>query len=313
MGTPTYMAPEQCRGVPIDHRADLYSLGCILFEMLCGVPPFRGEGSGDVLAAHIHLAPPAPRSLAPEIPPSVEGLILRLLAKSPDARPPTAGHLIAELDAVGAAATGSYTRAPSAPAFAASAAHVPSVTTLSGAVAPNDTRPRARPRWPVAVGVLTLLAAAGTGIAVWPGGDEAPAARPDPVRPAAAPVPLTPIDAALAVEPVAAPPDATAVAVPVADAAAAADAARGLTIDVASTPSDADVLLDGVLIGRTPFRGTVPHRSHHATLVLRLPGYEDAKIRVSGVDSVSESVTLEKKKRRPRPPIQDPDRAVNPF
>jgi eukaryotic-like serine/threonine-protein kinase len=60
MGTPTYMAPEQCRGVATDHRADLYALGCIAFELCGGRPPFVGEGTGDVLAAHIHV--PTPRA-----------------------------------------------------------------------------------------------------------------------------------------------------------------------------------------------------------------------------------------------------------
>ncbi|MCA9694995.1 MAG: serine/threonine protein kinase, partial [Myxococcales bacterium] len=87
LGTPYYMSPEQCRGAGlVDHRADIYSLGCVLFRLVCGRVPFPGEGVGEILAAHIHVAPPAPRSLRPDIPEALEQLILQMLAKSPDER-----------------------------------------------------------------------------------------------------------------------------------------------------------------------------------------------------------------------------------
>ncbi|HEX3762835.1 MAG TPA: serine/threonine-protein kinase [Kofleriaceae bacterium] len=87
MGTPIYMSPEQCRGLAtLDHRSDIYSLGCVLFHLLTGRPPFEGEGMGDIIAAHIREPAPVPSSRAPEIAPSVDGLVLRCLAKSPDER-----------------------------------------------------------------------------------------------------------------------------------------------------------------------------------------------------------------------------------
>jgi serine/threonine-protein kinase len=87
MGTPIYMSPEQCRGLAtLDHRSDIYSLGCVLFHLLTGRPPFEGEGMGDIIAAHIREPAPAPSSRAPEIAPSVDGLVLRCLAKPPDER-----------------------------------------------------------------------------------------------------------------------------------------------------------------------------------------------------------------------------------
>jgi serine/threonine protein kinase len=82
MGTPYYMAPEQCEGkATIDHRADIYSLGVILFEMLTGKVPFGGEGYGEIIVKHITAAVPSPRAINPRIPASVEGIILRALAK----------------------------------------------------------------------------------------------------------------------------------------------------------------------------------------------------------------------------------------
>jgi serine/threonine protein kinase len=87
MGTPIYMSPEQCRGLAeLDHRSDIYSLGCVLFHLLTGRPPFEGEGMGDIIAAHIKELAPAPSSRAPEVSPAVDQLVLRCLAKAPAER-----------------------------------------------------------------------------------------------------------------------------------------------------------------------------------------------------------------------------------
>jgi tRNA A-37 threonylcarbamoyl transferase component Bud32 len=87
MGTPTYMAPEQCRGAAnVDARTDLYAVGCILFEMLCGRPPFVGSSSVELMSQHLRDQPPVPSSIEPSIGPELDALILSLLAKEPDAR-----------------------------------------------------------------------------------------------------------------------------------------------------------------------------------------------------------------------------------
>jgi serine/threonine protein kinase len=84
MGTPVYMSPEQCRGLSdLDHRSDIYSLGCVLFHLLTGRPPFEGEGMGDIIAAHIREPAPVPSSRAPDIAPSVDAVVMRCLAKAP--------------------------------------------------------------------------------------------------------------------------------------------------------------------------------------------------------------------------------------
>jgi hypothetical protein len=94
-GTPTYMSPEQAKGKRLDHRTDLYSLGVMLYECATGSTPFSGPPYA-VIASHANAAPDPPRSRNPEVPAAVEGLILRLMAKSPDARP-TSGAAVAEL------------------------------------------------------------------------------------------------------------------------------------------------------------------------------------------------------------------------
>jgi serine/threonine-protein kinase len=98
IGTPPYMSPEQCRGAgEIDHRSDVYAMGCILFEMLTGRPPFEGAGDGEVIGQHLFFAPPTVRSLRPDVSPELEALVLRCLAKQPDKRYQTMTELIAAL------------------------------------------------------------------------------------------------------------------------------------------------------------------------------------------------------------------------
>jgi serine/threonine-protein kinase len=101
LGTPPYMSPEQCRGVSeeIDHRSDVYSLGIILYEMICGRPPFTSQGFGDVLMMQMAMVPPPPSSLNPEIPPPLERTILRALEKRREDRFATMADFHAELSA----------------------------------------------------------------------------------------------------------------------------------------------------------------------------------------------------------------------
>ena len=87
MGTPFYMAPEQCEGkASIDHRADIYSLGVILFEMLTGKVPFGGEGYGEIIVKHITMAAPSACAIEPGLSPAIDALLFRAMAKNPDHR-----------------------------------------------------------------------------------------------------------------------------------------------------------------------------------------------------------------------------------
>src|ERR1043165_237082 len=95
MGTPAYMSPEQCMGkADLDFRTDIYSLGCILFHVLCGRPPFTSDqGTGMMIAAHIRDAAPDPRTVNPSVPPELAAIILRCLEKEPSARYQSAAEL----------------------------------------------------------------------------------------------------------------------------------------------------------------------------------------------------------------------------
>ncbi len=102
-GTPSYMSPEQCQGHPVDGRSDLYSLGCILYELVGGRPPFNGETPMAVLMAHV-VNEVTPLSnldgVARHVEPRVESLIMSLLAKEPDERPATASIARSQLEQI---------------------------------------------------------------------------------------------------------------------------------------------------------------------------------------------------------------------
>lgn len=89
LGTPAYMAPEQCKGLPIDARGDIYSLGVVAYEMLAGRLPFSGSAP-ELLSKHAREDPPRLRDFRPDVPASVEALVLSALAKDPSLRPASA-------------------------------------------------------------------------------------------------------------------------------------------------------------------------------------------------------------------------------
>jgi serine/threonine protein kinase/TPR repeat protein len=165
MGTPTYMAPEQCRGAgEVDHRADLYALGCILYRMLCGRAPFPGLGDGETLAAHIHLPVERPRSLVSGLPADLEALVLRLLEKNPALRHQSTDELIADLDRLSVAGLASQP-----PRDAGESGHV--ISTLTHAATPrsrasasNMSRPGSRRA--LVLAIVATFATVGAGVAV---------------------------------------------------------------------------------------------------------------------------------------------------
>jgi serine/threonine protein kinase len=93
IGTAKYLSPEQVNADPVDGRADIYSLGVVLYEMLCGRPPFVGDSDVAVALLHVNTIPPRPRQLRPGIPKPLEDVVMRCLAKSPGARFASAADL----------------------------------------------------------------------------------------------------------------------------------------------------------------------------------------------------------------------------
>jgi serine/threonine protein kinase len=161
LGAPLYMSPEIGRGLgKIDHRTDIYSLGCILFEMACGRPPFVREGKGELIIAHNTEPAPFVSAFEPSIPQGVDQLIGRMLCKNPDARPRSMAEVAQVLEkffdkgsAPSPAAEASPERAPSVPPFVASAAAaIPAVTspTAIARLSPSPAAPMPAARAPAA-------------------------------------------------------------------------------------------------------------------------------------------------------------------
>src|SRR5438270_852897 len=143
-GTPHYIAPEQASGGDVDHRVDIYSLGCILFRLATGVLPFEGTQSMQVVLKHLREEPPRPRSIDANIPQALEDLILACLQKSRNRRPDDAEQVIASLDRIEADARRPHSQrmAPvvvtrAAPADAASS---PAWTSAANVTPPGGQR-----------------------------------------------------------------------------------------------------------------------------------------------------------------------------
>jgi serine/threonine protein kinase len=98
LGTADYAAPEQIEGRVVDGRADVYSLGCVLFHCLAGRAPFAGDTEYAVLHAHVAEAPTTLSSLKPDLPQTLDAVLLKAMAKEPDGRYATAGALAATLE-----------------------------------------------------------------------------------------------------------------------------------------------------------------------------------------------------------------------
>jgi len=122
LGTPAYMSPEQAREAPLAPRSDLFALGSVLYECLAGRPAFRGANAVEILAEVLHVDPQPPSHYNPRVPPALDRITAKALAKDAEARYQTAGEMLADLGAARAAITQRDTEetillpaAPSAP------------------------------------------------------------------------------------------------------------------------------------------------------------------------------------------------------
>jgi eukaryotic-like serine/threonine-protein kinase len=188
VGTAQYLSPEQARGGEVDPRSDLYSLGIVLYELLTGKTPFDGETPVEIAMKHLSTAPKPPSKLRPDIPPELDMVVLRALAKNPDDRYQSADQMEADLERVArgarvsAATVDTATQVMSRPAAAAIAATSATAATIIApppSAAAQDAPPPLvdeeeeyqeggdRPLWPWLVAIGFVVAALVAGFFVW--------------------------------------------------------------------------------------------------------------------------------------------------
>ena len=165
VGTAAYMAPERALGEPGDARSDVYSLGCLLYAVLTGHPPFTGEHSAVILHQHINAEPRPPSQLAQGVTAALDALVLAMLAKEPSVRPQTAAEVRDRLAALGPAGIASALPLSAATGATTALAHTGTTRVM--------TRPRSAP--PVrraALAAILTAAIALAAIALFGGGSQ---------------------------------------------------------------------------------------------------------------------------------------------
>ncbi|MDQ4006075.1 MAG: Stk1 family PASTA domain-containing Ser/Thr kinase [Actinomycetota bacterium] len=160
LGTASYLSPEQAQGESVDLRSDIYSVGCVLYEMLTGRPPFTGDSPVSIAYKHVRENPALPSRMNPDIPQGLEAVVMKCMAKNPENRYRTADELREDLARVLQGlptvatpiledATAVLTQAPGPDATAV----------MTGG--PPEEPERGRRVWPIVLVVLLVLAAIG--------------------------------------------------------------------------------------------------------------------------------------------------------
>jgi eukaryotic-like serine/threonine-protein kinase len=304
-GTPRYMAPEQCRNATnVDRRADIYALGCILYEMLVGDPPFDYNNWAELVSAHMNEAPARPSAREPRVTADVEEIVMRALGKQPADRFATMLEMAMDLEAAwlrsSAADISAVMFTPPAghavlaPRTPKQISEVQASPTLPVAAELSMPPPLRRRRAPLIV-AGALVAAAGGAVAY---------------------VALTADDTGTKAVALAPPIDATTVTAVAIDAPPAPDAAVDpvppppqrdvvrVQLVVKSTPPGADVLraADGVRLGKTPFARAFDRIDGEIEFLVKLAGYRDARVTLSTTKDNEKTVRLVRLHAGTRPP-----------
>ena len=318
LGTPLYMSPEQARGArTIDERTDVYALGCVLFELVAGRPPFERSGPAEVIVAHLYEPAPRLASVAPGVPAPLDALVAAMLAKAPEERPATMSEVLAGLaHAAGSPAPSRVAtqllpeasapggRPTAEPAGAgtrvASAVAKPAAVARTKLLPSEETPPVSERRVPRVFARAASTTLGGSASEIAASADDVPPAAP---RSRALAIGAAIMGAALgvivlvgaiawqrarsvspaaeaAVAPASVLPSPLASAAPPAPPPSAPSAPAQVEIEIASEPPGAEVLMGDETAprGRTPFKLKLATDAPPARAVLRAEGHDAATI-----------------------------------
>jgi serine/threonine-protein kinase len=292
LGTPHYMSPEQCRGQNVDPRTDTYSFGIMVHQALTGQFPFDGESLVDLLFAQTTAPAPRMSSVRPDLPPALDEPVLRMLEKSPDARPKT---LVSAIDALAraAASAGLAVRSGATPGdlsqiFASSPSSRPArglaeARTVVGATGVGPTsasvalaqadgdRAAEKPsRLPYVIAAIGLVAGLGIAAALAPKG---------PRTPADAPATPSALGTATATTPAASAAP-SAVAAPSATPAVTPEPPAEVAITIAAQPAGTEIFLGAEKLGTAPGPLRIRRDDKELTLTLKAAGYAPRELPV---------------------------------
>jgi serine/threonine-protein kinase len=274
-GSPLYLCPEQFLENPVGPQSDLYAVGCVLYEMLTGVPPFFGKKALDVVMGHLERQPRPPSELAPDLdlPKEVDALVLQLLAKDPAERPKTGDHAVTLMDKALESAGVIVGSKPTTGQIKTSGRGA-SVSVPKNAKGPKSTEEASKAldfRW-VILGLVTILA--GLLIAILSGSEtDAP---PPPQQNKIGQTNTTeqtgtkPVPAKITPEKQAPP-----------QAKPSEPSSYQRTILIQTVPAGADVTVDGLELGTTPLSFRYDEAANLGTLTIILKGYKDAELVLS--------------------------------
>ncbi len=282
IGTPYYMSPEQCRGVGVDHRSDIYAFGVMIHRVLSGHLLFDGESMMDIMMKHVATPPPVLSSVAPDLPQALDAPISRMLSKNPAERPSTIGEA---LDAIEAAARGAgvdlaksgmsmaQTPAPGMPQTPLPSTMVRTDLSM-GSVEP---RPKSRGALFAGLGVVALLAIGG-GVFLLRGTEKTSANKTDEKTEKTETTASKKAETTTAAS-VTTPPPASTTAAP----SAAVEKTVSVTFEVkpVAAAAAAEVWLGETKLGMTPGPLAVPYSKLPLSLKVVAPGYAPKMVEVT--------------------------------